>query len=98
MGIVIDLIAALLFLVEGILTLTGKGDDLIICLNKPGAEQYNVKRARLIKALRNFVWATGFVIIAFTDDNRMVAYFTFGFVILSLVVLFTLNRTLVKHN
>ena len=44
------------------------------------------------------MWATGFVIMAFTDDNRMVAYFTFGFVILSLVVLFALNRTWVKQN
>ena len=68
------LILALWGVVEGILTLIGKQDNYISCLNKPGSELYNVKRVRLVKALQEFVWAIWFVVLAFKDENIKVAW------------------------
>ena len=92
------LILALWGVVEGILTLIGKRDSNISCLNKPGAELYNVKRVRLVKALQEFVWAIWFVVLAFKDENITVAWIMTCSVFLTLVVLFVLKRTWVKHN
>jgi hypothetical protein len=52
---------ALLELADGVWTLMGKEDNSISCLNKPGFEQYNVRRVRLVTALRKFVAAIIFV-------------------------------------
>lgn len=92
------LILALWGVVDGILTLMGKQDDCISCLNKPDAEQYNVKRVRLVRALQEFAWAILFVALAFAYKYTMGAWIITGSAFLALVVLFFLKKTWVKHN
>lgn len=91
-------ILALWGIVDGILTLMGKQDNYISCLNKPSSELYNVKRVRLVKALREFVWAIWFVALSFAYKYPTGAWIITGSAFLALVVLFILNRTWVKHN
>ena len=56
--------------VMGILILVGKGDFLIKCFKKHGAEKYNVGRVRLLNAIAMFV-ATAFgVSIHFVQAAR----------------------------
>jgi hypothetical protein len=96
--IAILLIFALFELWEGSQTLMGKQDEFIKCLNKPRSEQYDVKRVRLVTALRKFVVAIAFLTLAFADESSMIFRFAIGLEILALVVLFVLNRTWVKYN
>lgn len=96
--IAILLIFALFELWEGSQTLMGKQDECISCLNKPGSEQYNVKRVRLVTALRKFVVAIAFLTLAFVDDNSMIFRFATGLEILALVILFVLKRTWAKSS
>ena len=97
-GIALWAIMALLELADGVWTLMGKEDNSISCLNKPGFEQYNVRRVRLVTALRKFVVAIAFLTLAFADESSMLVRFALGLEILALVVLFVLNRTWVKYN
>lgn len=97
-GIALWAIMALLELLDGVWTLMGKEDNSISCLNKPGSEQYNVKRVRLVTALRKFVVAIAFLTLAFVDDNSMIFRFATGLEILALVVLFVLKRTWAKSS
>ena len=56
--------------VMGILILVGKGDFMIKCFKKHGAEKYNVGRVRLLNAIAMFV-ATAFgVSIHFVQAAR----------------------------
>ena len=96
--IAILLIFALFELWEGSQPLMGKQDEFIKCLNKPRSEQYDVKRVRLVTALRKFVVAIAFLTLAFADESSMLIRFALGLEILALVVLFVLNRTWVKYN
>ena len=97
-GIALWAIMALLELADGVWTLMGKEDNSISCLNKPGFEQYNVRRVRLVTALRKFVVAIAFLTLASEDESSMLIRFALGLEILALVVLFVLNRTWVKYN
>ena len=92
----LKLVFALIFMVTGILTLMGKLDGFIGCLNKPSAEQYNVKRVRLIEALKNFGWAAILMIFAFLGRS-LVAGFFIGVVLLALFVVLILKKTWAKR-
>ena len=52
---------SVMLFVMGVLILVGKGDFLIKCFKKHGAEKYNVGRVRLLNAIAMFV-ATAFVV------------------------------------
>ena len=52
---------SVMLFVMGVLILVGKGDFLIKCFRKHGAEKYNVGRVRLLNAIAMFV-ATAFVV------------------------------------
>ena len=92
----LKLVIALIFLLAGILKLMGMQDSIIGCLNKPGAEQYNVKRVRLIAALKDFGWAAILVILAFAGKS-VIALFYISIVLLFFLVLFILKKTWAKR-
>ena len=46
---------SVMLFVMGVLILVGKGDFLIKCFKKHGAEKYNVGRVRLLNAIAMFV-------------------------------------------
>ena len=52
-GIMVAL--SVMLFVMGVLILVGKGDFLIKCFKKHGAEKYNVGRVRLLNAIAMFV-------------------------------------------
>ena len=96
--IAILLIFALFELWEGSQTLMGKQDECISCLNKPGSEQYNVKRVRLVTALRKFVAAIIFVTLIFVNENLRLIWIALGLEFLAVVILFVLKRTWAKSS
>lgn len=51
-GIMVAL--SVMLFVMGVLILVGKGDFLIKCFKKHGAENYNVRRVRLLNAIAMF--------------------------------------------
>ena len=97
-GIALWAIMALLELTDGVWTLMGKEDNSISCLNKPGFEQYNVRRVRLVTALRKFVAATIFVTLIFVNENLRLIWFALGLEFLAGVILFILKRTWAKSS
>ena len=75
MELVFPIIAAVVFIVVGIIILIGKGDRFVKPLNRPGAERYNVKRVRLVQALLMFVGATTFILFSvFQQDVKLLQY------------------------
>jgi hypothetical protein len=97
-GIALWAIMALLELADGVWILMGKEDNSISCLNKPGFEQYNVIRVRLVTALRKFVAATIFVTLIFVNENLRLIWFALGLGFLAVVILFILKRTWAKSS
>jgi hypothetical protein len=97
-GIAFLAIMALLELLDGIWTLMGKEDNSISCLNKPGSEQYNVIRVRLVTALRKFVAAIIFVTLIFVNSNLKLIWIALGLEFLAVVILFVLKRTWAKSS
>lgn len=97
-GIAFWAIMALLELLDGIWTLMGKEDNSISCLNKTGFEQYNVRRVRLVTALRKFVAAIIFVTLIFVNENLRLIWFALGLGFLAVVILFILKRTWAKSS
>ena len=96
--IAILLIFALFELWEGSQTLMGKQDEFIKCLNKPRSEQYDVKRVRLVTALRKFVAAIIFVTLIFVNSNLKLIWIALGLEFLAVVILFVLKRTWAKSS
>ena len=86
----------LLFVVIGVLILVGKGDRFIKCLNRPGAEKYNVSRVRIVNALLMFVGAITFATFFFIKNNISVIRIVGGVEILIVIILQVLNMTWTK--
>ena len=61
---------SVMLFVMGVLILVGKGDFLIKCFKKHGAEKYNVGRVRLLNAIAMFVGTAFVVSIHFVQVAR----------------------------
>ena len=97
MEFVFPIIVAVLFLVMGVFVLIGKGDRLVKCLNRPGAERYNVSRVRLLYALQMFVGATAFVLFAVFQQNLKLVQIIGGVLLFLLVIIVALQCTWAKN-
>ena len=89
---------SVLFLVLGIIILIGKGDRFVKCLNRPGAEKYNVKRVRLIHALLMFVGATTFVLFPIFMQDVKLTQIIGGVTAFFAVILIVLQYTWAKNS
>lgn len=87
----------LLFVVIGVLIFVGKGDRFIKCLNRPGAEKYNVARVRIVNALLMFVGAITFATFFFVKNNISVIQIFGGVEIVIVLILIVLSKTWAKR-
>ena len=98
MEYVFPIIVAVLFLVMGIFVLIGKGDRLVKCLNRPGAERYNVKRVRLLHALLMFVGATSFALFPIFLQNVKLTQIIGGVMAFLAAIIIVLQYTWAKNS
>ena len=97
MELVFPIIAAVVFIVVGIIILIGKGDRFVKPLNRPGAERYNVKRVRLIHALVMFSGAMCFVLFSIFMQNVKLLQYIGGVFVFIAVILIVLQLTWAKN-
>ena len=96
-NLIIYSVMAVVFLAVGIIILIGKGDRLVKCLNRPGAERYNVKRVRLINALLMFLAAIAFALFSvFLSNPKLIQIFG-GVLVFLVAVLVVLQYTWAKN-
>ena len=91
------IVFSVLFLVIGIVILIGKGDRFVKCLNRPGAERYNVKRIRLLHALIMFSGSMCFVSFAVFMQNVRLVQILGGVFIFVAAILVVLQYTWAKN-
>lgn len=97
MELVFPIIAAVVFIVVGIIILIGKGDRFVKPLNRPGAERYNVKRMRLLHALMMFSGSMCFVSFAVFMQNVRFVQILGGVFIFVAAILVVLQYTWAKN-
>ena len=97
MELVFPIIAAVVFIVVGIIILIGKGDRFVKPLNRPGAERYNVKRMRLLHALMMFSGSMCFVSFAVFMQNVKLVQILGGVFIFVAAILVVLQYTWAKN-
>ena len=96
MELVFPIIAAVVFIVVGIIILIGKGDRFVKPLNRPGAERYNVKRMRLLHALLMFDGAMCFTLFPIFMQNVKLLQYIGGVLISLVAILVVLQYTWAK--
>ena len=96
MELVFPIIAAVVFIVVGIIILIGKGDRFVKPLNRPGAERYNVVRVRLVQALLMFVGTTTFILFSVFQQNVKLLQIIGGVLIFLVAILVVLQYTWAK--
>ena len=96
MELVFPIIAAVVFIVVGIIILIGKGDRFVKPLNRPGAERYNVKRMRLLHALLMFDGAMCFTLFPIFVQNVKLLQIIGGVLIFLVAILVVLQYTWAK--
>ncbi len=92
------IVFSVLFLVIGIVILIGKGDRFVKCLNRPGAERYNVKRVRLLHALLMFVGATSFALFPIFLQNVKLTQIIGGVMAFLAAIIIVLQYTWAKNS
>ena len=97
MELVFPIIAAVVFIVVGIIILIGKGDRFVKPLNRPGAERYNVKRMRLLHALLMFDGAMCFTLFPIFMQNVRLVQILGGVFIFVAAILVVLQYTWAKN-
>ena len=97
MELVFPIIAAVVFIVVGIIILIGKGDRFVKPLNRPGAERYNVKRIRLLHALMMFSGSMCFVSFAVFMQNVKLVQILGGVFVFVAAILVVLQYTWAKN-
>ena len=97
MELVFPIIAAVVFIVVGIIILIGKGDRFVKPLNRPGAEKYNVKRMRLIHAILMFNGAMCFILFPIFIQNVKLLQYIGGVFVFIGVILIVLQLTWAKN-
>jgi hypothetical protein len=97
MELVFPIIAAVVFIVVGIVILIGKGDRFVKPLNRPGAERYNVKRIRLLHALMMFSGSMCFVSFAIFMQNVKLIQILGGVFVFVAAILVVLQYTWAKN-
>ena len=97
MELAFPIIAAVIFIVVGIIILIGKGDRFVKPLNRPGAERYNVKRVRLIHALMMFSGALCFVSFTIFMQNVKLLQIFGGVFIFIAAIIVVLQLTWAKN-
>ena len=96
MELVFPIIAAVVFIVVGIIILIGKGDRFVKVLNRPGAERYNVKRVRMVQALLMFVGAATFILFSVLQQNVKLLQIIGGVLIFLVAIRVVLQYTWAK--
>ena len=97
MELVFPIIATVVFVIVGVIILIGKGDRFVKCLNRPGAERYNVQRVRLLHALLMFVGAITFVLFSVFQQNVKLLQIIGGVIIFLVVIIIVLQYTWAKN-
>ena len=97
MELVFPIIATVVFVIVGVVILIGKGDRFVKCLNRPGAERYNVQRVRLLHALLMFVGAVTFVLFSVFQQNVKLLQIIGGVIIFLVVIIIVLQYSWAKN-
>ena len=97
MELVFPIIATVVFVIVGFIILIGKGDRFVKCLNRPGAERYNVQRVRLLHALLMFVGAVTFVLFSVFQQNVKLLQIIGGVLIFLVAIIIVLQYTWAKN-